>query len=112
MKHDVIDHMTISITSKLKQANLERNVLESILQVIKEEAEDARNTFAGSIYIRHDNQEVKKAYLLWQQQKKTTKNMKEIYVYIANSIGDVSESTIRAYVSKFVRGFNPYANSL
>lgn len=108
MKHDVIDHMAIGITSKLiKQAKLERAVLESILQVIEEEAEEARNTFAGDNYIKNEKRKIKQAYLLWAQQKKTNKSKKEIYDYIATCIGDVHPRTIEGYIESFTKGYNP-----
>lgn len=107
MKPDAIDHLSLKLSIKFKQANLEKSVLESLLQVLEEEEYETRTIFAGESYIRNNKQKIKQAYLLWEQQKKTDKSKKEIYAYIANCIGNICPKTIEDYVIKFTKGYNP-----
>lgn len=107
MKQDAIDHLSFKIANKLKQSNLEKAVLESLLQVLEEEENETRTIFAGNNYIKNDKRKIKKAYLLWGQQKKTNKSKKEIYEYIATCIGDVKPLTIKEYIESFTKGYNP-----
>ena len=107
MKPDAIDHLSFKLATKFKQSNLEKAVIESLLQVLEEEENETRLLFAGNTHIKNDRHNIKQAYLLWQQQKVTNKSKKEICNYIANCISDISPRTIEKYIQKFTKGFNP-----
>ena len=108
---DVIDCMADGIASRVLRAKLERAVLQSILEVIEEEAEKARLTFGGNTYVQKPKTLQKAIYDLWMQQKTTNKYKVDIYKYISNCL-NISHRTVEEHVAKFSKGYNPYADCL
>ena len=99
MSKDVLDHVAITVTQKINDDRMLKAVLEAI--------EETRALYQGEQYIRKDNPKEKFAFRLWQQQKHTNKTMQEIYEYISCQI-DLSPKRIEYYITKFIKGHNPY----
>lgn len=105
-KEDVLDHVMLNVSKRIEDDA--QYTAKTLKQLVMESIIETRQYCAGDQYIRHDKPEVRMAYTLWMQQKRTDKNMKEIYVFIADQIGTISPKTIEVYVSQFLKGFNPH----
>lgn len=108
MKHreDVLDHVMLNVSKRIDD-DVEYTA-KTLKQLVMESIIETRQYCAGDQYIRHDKPEVRMAYTLWMQQKRTDKNMKEIYIFIANHIGTITPRTVEIYVSQFIKGYNPH----
>lgn len=105
-REDVLDHVMINVSKRIDEK--QQYTAKTLKQLVMESIIETRQYCAGDTYIRHDKPEVRLAHTLWMQQKTTDKTMKEVYVFIANQIGDVSPRVIKDYVSQFIKGYNPH----
>jgi hypothetical protein len=99
-REDALDMVRIQV--------LNRTTREDIISIVTEAIADTRQMYAGDTYIRHGKTDIRLAYTLWMQQKYTDKTMNEIYIFIADRIDNMSVGSIRGYVRKFIKGYNPY----
>jgi len=61
-------------------------------------------------YIQDDKQKVRDVFVLWEQVKRGTMKMCEIYAYIEQQT-DIPASTVEKYIARFRKGENPMQSS-